>query len=70
MVEVAGWGVHDIDYSERSKILQTVRLPVVTIEKCAKIRENTGNTYDDGIICVGGVKGKGKKKNFCDVMLW
>jgi hypothetical protein len=57
---VAGWGLVDVDDYERAKILQTVRLPVVTIDECKAMKHLADFPFDQGQICVGGVKGKGE----------
>lgn len=61
IVEVAGWGWFDIDDQKASPVLQVVKLPVVPIEKCRKIKQLEQYEFSKGQICVGGVAGKGKQ---------
>lgn len=62
-MEVAGWGITDIDNPEKSQsnILQTVNLRVVGEDECLKLQD-TVSTHDYGMgqFCVGGSKGKGE----------
>lgn len=58
---VAGWGYFDPDEPESSTILQVVKLPVVDIERCRKIKQLKHYDFTGGQICVGGVEGKGKQ---------
>lgn len=59
IVEVAGWGYFDIDDPRSSPILQTVKLPVVEIDNCRKIKQLSNFNFSQGHMCVGGVAGKG-----------
>ncbi|XP_011503595.1 PREDICTED: proclotting enzyme-like [Ceratosolen solmsi marchali] len=55
--EVAGWGVYDINEPQMSSVLQTVKLPIVEIERCVigyKIAAPIG--YNQ--LCVGGKVGQ------------
>lgn len=61
IVEVAGWGWFDIDDQKASPVLQVVKLPVVSIKNCRKIKQLEQYDFNKGQICVGGVAGKGKQ---------
>lgn len=61
VVEVAGWGWFDIDDPKSSPVLQFVRLPVVNIDECRKIKQLEHHEFSRGQICVGGIAGKGKQ---------
>ncbi|XP_046819201.1 CLIP domain-containing serine protease 2-like [Vespa crabro] len=56
MVEVAGWGIYDIETSKSSKLLQTITMPIQETRKCKEIFK-TRATISDQQICVGGVIG-------------
>ncbi|KAJ8673114.1 hypothetical protein QAD02_004376 [Eretmocerus hayati] len=51
---VAGWGVCDISTGESSTILQTVRLPILSHEKC----QSSWGKITEGQMCAGGTIGK------------
>ncbi|XP_067203996.1 CLIP domain-containing serine protease HP8-like [Linepithema humile] len=66
MAEVAGWGIYDLiiftsyrfaDDPKPSIILQTIKLPIVEIDRCAKAFKSY-TTVDDKQMCVGGVLGQ------------
>jgi hypothetical protein len=59
IVEVAGWGYYDIDDPRNSPVLQVVKLPVVEIENCRKIKQLSHLKFSNGHMCVGGIAGKG-----------
>lgn len=61
VVEVAGWGWFDIDDPKSSPILQIVKLPVVSLDECRKIRQLQQFEFTAAQICVGGIAGKGKQ---------
>lgn len=61
VVEVAGWGFFDIDDPKSSPVLQYVRLPVVNIDECRKIKQLQQHEFSRGQICVGGIAGKGEQ---------
>lgn len=61
IVEIAGWGWFDIDDPKSSPVLQYVRLPVVGIDKCRKIKQLEQYEFSRAQICVGGIAGKGKQ---------
>lgn len=57
MAEVAGWGVYDLKVPTGSRILQTVKLPVVERQLCSEAFKR--HAYiDDDQLCVGGVVGQ------------
>ncbi|KAG8307786.1 hypothetical protein J6590_013483 [Homalodisca vitripennis] len=59
-MEVAGWGVSDIFLQKASDILQTLRVPVFTHNKCVvTYKENfPENVIIPQQMCAGGVIGK------------
>ncbi|XP_034950608.1 CLIP domain-containing serine protease 2-like isoform X2 [Chelonus insularis] len=57
IAETAGWGIFDIDNPKSSIILQTIKLPVLTIDDCIKPFKNHAK-LDDRQLCVGGKIGK------------
>lgn len=69
IVEVAGWGWFDIDDQKSSPELQVVKLPVVEIEKCRKIKQLRQYEFSLGQICVGGIAGKGKQTTQINVCI-
>jgi hypothetical protein len=52
-------GYFDIDDPRSSPILQTVKLPVVNIDNCRKIKQLSHFNFSKGHLCVGGIAGKG-----------
>ncbi|XP_012265988.2 uncharacterized protein LOC105691829 [Athalia rosae] len=55
--EVAGWGIYDIHSQKTSKILQTVKLPLVDLERCKRafrFRAQIGHEQ----LCGGGILGE------------
>lgn len=56
MAEVAGWGVYDLKVPTGSRILQTVKLPIVQRERCTEAFRRHA-IVDDQQWCVGGVIG-------------
>lgn len=65
IVDVAGWGMTDIDDPDKVKsaILQTVKLRVVSADNCLKLQEMVGTSdYGEGQLCVGGEDGKGEQR--------
>lgn len=61
VVEIAGWGWFDIDDPKSSPILQVVKLPVVSLDKCRNIKQLQQYEFSRAQICVGGIAGKGKQ---------
>ncbi|XP_070504889.1 CLIP domain-containing serine protease HP8-like [Chironomus tepperi] len=57
-VEIAGWGYYDIDDPKTSPILQMIRLPVVNLDECRKVKQLSQYDIGLGQLCVGGVAGK------------
>lgn len=57
----AGWGYYDIDEPKSSHVLQVIRLPVVNIDECRKVKQLSEYEIGPGQLCVGGITGKGKK---------
>ncbi|XP_024938860.1 uncharacterized protein LOC107265735 [Cephus cinctus] len=55
--EVAGWGIYDINDPRPSTILQTIRLPIVDVERCRKAFKSHADVGEEQI-CVGGVIGQ------------
>lgn len=59
VAEVAGWGLTDADDTETSDWLQTLRVPVVELDRCRAIYGHTlqiGRTNQQ--LCVGGKLGE------------
>lgn len=69
IVEVAGWGWFDIDDPKSSPELQVVKLPVVDIERCRRIKQLSQYEFSRGQICVGGIAGKGKQTTQINVCI-
>lgn len=61
IVEVAGWGWYDVDDPKSPPVLQVVRLPVVDMERCKKIKQLAQLAFNKGQLCVGGETGKGRR---------
>lgn len=61
VVEVAGWGWYDVDDPKSPPVLQVVKLPVVDMERCKKIKQLEQLAFNKGQLCVGGVAGKGRR---------
>lgn len=55
--EVAGWGVYDLKVPTGSRILQTVKLPIVERERCTEAFRKHA-VVDDNQLCVGGIVGQ------------
>ena len=55
----AGWGYYDIDEPKSSPILKVVRLPVVNLDECRKVKQLSQYKFGPEQLCVGGVAGKG-----------
>ncbi|XP_070528707.1 spaetzle-processing enzyme-like isoform X1 [Cardiocondyla obscurior] len=56
--EVAGWGIYDINKPKPSIILQTVKLPVVEMDRCVIAFRSYADISEDEQMCVGGVPGQ------------
>ncbi|KAG7204081.1 hypothetical protein KM043_001932 [Ampulex compressa] len=57
MAEVAGWGIYDINDPKPSTILQTLKVPIVATEQCAKAFKSYTDVGERQL-CVGGVVGE------------
>lgn len=55
--EVAGWGIYDLNIATGSRILQTIRLPVVNRERCTEAFKRLA-PVDDDQWCAGGIIGQ------------
>ncbi|KAG5334970.1 EAST protease, partial [Acromyrmex charruanus] len=56
--EVAGWGIFDINDPKPSTILQTVKLPIVKMDRCVMAFRRYAEISEDRQMCVGGVPGR------------
>ncbi|XP_071648979.1 CLIP domain-containing serine protease B4-like [Temnothorax longispinosus] len=56
--EVAGWGIYDINDPKPSTILQTVKLPVVEMDRCVMAFRSYADVSENQQMCVGGVPGQ------------
>ncbi|KMQ96719.1 serine protease easter [Lasius niger] len=57
--EVAGWGIYDINDPQPSTILQTIKLPVVEMDRCLQSAlSNFAEMSEQQQMCVGGVIGQ------------
>lgn len=61
-MKVAGWGWFNIDFQKAAPVLQVVKLPVVDIDNCRKIKQLEAYDFSLGQLCVGGIAGKGKQE--------
>lgn len=52
VAEVAGWGVYDLKVPTGSRLLQTVKLPIVERERCTDAFRRHA-VVDDQQLCVG-----------------
>lgn len=55
--EAAGWGVYEVGLDNTSIVLQTVKLPILNFEACAKTYKGI-NLTESNQMCVGGEVGK------------
>lgn len=56
---ISNFSYFDIDDPKSSPILQVVRLPVVEMDNCKKIKQLEKFEFSNGQVCVGGIAGKG-----------
>ncbi|XP_011874753.1 PREDICTED: uncharacterized protein LOC105565840 [Vollenhovia emeryi] len=56
--EVAGWGIYDINDPKPSIILQTVKLPVVEMDRCVIAFKSYADVSGKQQMCVGGIPGE------------
>ncbi|XP_011629948.1 CLIP domain-containing serine protease 2-like [Pogonomyrmex barbatus] len=58
IAEVAGWGIYDINDPKPSTILQTVKLPIVEMDKCVIAFKSYADVSGNQQMCVGGIPGQ------------
>ncbi|KYM93572.1 Serine protease easter [Cyphomyrmex costatus] len=56
--EVAGWGIFDLNDPKPSTILQTVKLPIVEMDRCVIAFKRYAELSEEEQMCVGGVPGQ------------
>ncbi|KAM0737338.1 CLIP domain-containing serine protease HP8 [Formica fusca] len=56
--EVAGWGIYDINDPQPSTILQTIKIPIVKMDRCVQSFKNFAQMSEQHQMCVGGVLGE------------
>ncbi|KAL6425436.1 hypothetical protein ACFW04_009547 [Cataglyphis niger] len=58
IAEVAGWGIYDINDPQSSTILQTIKVPIVKMNRCVQSFKNFAVLSKQHQMCVGGILGE------------